>query len=295
MTSGVVMFALNGQALDKENNKVYVDYVKMALANAINIKKYMVNNSVALITDKEGKDHLDNLNGVHHFSHIIISQLIYEGEGPNTNHYVNTRFMRVGANTIRLPWQNQSRPDVYDLSPFDKTILIDSDYFVFDNTLDKLFELDKNILCGKHVEEIGHQDSLIDYHRLHHQTLNLFWATVLYFTKSSEAKMMFNIMNMVKKNWQYYGKLYKFETSRTYRNDFAVSVALHMMQGKRETVEYDLPFKIMCLADKNIMRNKESFYYRYKTGWAGSGFPKQNIHIMNKESAMIVADEVLNG
>ena len=100
---------------------------------------------------------------------------------------------------------------------------------------------------------------------------------------------------MVKKNWQYYGKLYKFETSRTYRNDFAVSVALHMMQGKRETVEYDLPFKIMCLADKNIMRNKESFYYRYKTGWAGSGFPKQNIHIMNKESAMIVADEVLNG
>ena len=47
MTSGVVMFALNGQALDKENNKVYVDYVKMALANAINIKKYMVNNSVS--------------------------------------------------------------------------------------------------------------------------------------------------------------------------------------------------------------------------------------------------------
>jgi len=295
MTNGIIMFALNGQAKDKDNNTFTVDYIKMAIANAINIKKYMQNNSVALITDTKGRQHLDKLNATLHFDHIIINDPNYKGKGPNTNHFVNTRAMRTGINTIRLPWQNQTRPDVYKMSPFDKTLLIDSDYFIFDNTLDQVFQTDKNILCGKHVEEIGHQESLIDYERLHHQTLKLFWATVLYFTKSNEAKMMFDIMTMVKNNWQYYSKLYKFDNSPTYRNDFAVSVALHLMQGKKETTQYDLPFKLMCLADKHIMKSTNSFYYRYNDRWAGSGFPKQNIHIMNKESALLIADQIING
>tara|TARA_S200002703_G_scaffold1165_1_gene1977 strand:- start:1586 stop:2473 length:888 start_codon:yes stop_codon:yes gene_type:complete len=295
MTNGIIMFALNGQALDKNNNKIKIDYVKMALANAVSIQRHMTNNKVALVTDRKGKQHLDTLNGTQYFTHVIVETPKYSGTGPNTNHFVNTRSMRSGNNTIRLPWQNQSRPDVYRLSPYDKTLLIDSDYFIFDNTLDEVFETDKNILCGKHVEEIGHQESLIDYERLHHQTLKLFWATVLYFTKSKEAKMMFDIMNMVKHNWQYYSKLYKFDNSRTYRNDFAVSVALHMMQGKKETTQYDLPFKLMCLADKNIMNTSTSFYFRGKQSWAGSGFPRQNLHIMNKESAMKISEEILNG
>ncbi len=288
------MFALNGQATDKDNNKFTIDYVKMAIANAINIKKHMRNNAVALITDTKGKEHLDKLNGTIHFSHVIINNPTYQGKGPNTNHFVNTRSMRTGSNTIRLPWQNQTRPDVYKLSPFDKTLLIDSDYFIFDNTLDQVFETEKNILCGKNVLEIGHQNALIDYKRLHHQTIKLFWATVLYFTKSNEASMMFDIMDMVKQNWQYYSKLYKFDTSRTYRNDFAVSVALHMMQGKKETCSYDLPFNILCLADKHIMKTYKNFYFRTNNGWAGSGFPTQNLHIMNKESAMLIAGEIID-
>ena len=45
----------------------------------------------------------------------------------------------------------------------------------------------------------------------------MYWATVLYFTKSYEANLLFKIMAMVKKNWEYYGKLYKFQSSRTYK------------------------------------------------------------------------------
>ena len=41
MTNGVLMFALNGQAFDSNKNKIDIDYVKMASANAKNIKKYM--------------------------------------------------------------------------------------------------------------------------------------------------------------------------------------------------------------------------------------------------------------
>ena len=74
-----------------------------------------------------------------------------------------------------------------------------------------------------------------------------------------------------------------------------MSVALHLMQGKQETTEYDLPLKILCLADKNMMPNAKQVIYRYNDKWAGTGFPKQNIHVMNKESAMKIAGEILDG
>tara|TARA_Y100001937_G_scaffold183_1_gene203 strand:- start:2594 stop:3481 length:888 start_codon:yes stop_codon:yes gene_type:complete len=294
MTNGIIMFALNGQAKNSSKESLEVDYVKMAIANAKNINHYMQNKNVALITDKAGKEYIDKLDYTHYFTHINIIHPKYDGVGPNTNAVVNTRAMRTGNDTIRFPWQNQSRPDAYDLSPFDNTILLDCDYFVFDNTLDSVFATEKNILCGKHVAEISHQDSLIDYDRLHHQTVKLFWATVLFFKKSKEAELMFNIMKMIKKNWQYYGRLYKFDHSRTYRNDFAVSIALHIMQGKKETKEYDLPITLSCLADKNIMPNTKHFYYRYKDGWAGTGAIKHNTHVMNKISAMHIAQEILD-
>tara|TARA_S200002703_G_scaffold61943_1_gene53834 strand:- start:1678 stop:2568 length:891 start_codon:yes stop_codon:yes gene_type:complete len=296
MTNGILMFALNGQAVDSDKNKINIDYVRMAIANAKNIKKYMKHNSVALVTDQKGKQQLEQTDDIlKYIDHVIVTKPVYEGVGPETNPHVNKRSMRVGSKTITFEWQNQSRPDSYKLSPYDKTILLDCDYFVYDNSLDSLFDTDANILCGKHVEEISYKDSLIDYERLHHQTIKLFWATVLYFTKSEESKLMFRMMDAVKKNWRYYSKLYKFEGSRTYRNDFAVSVALHLMQGKQETTEYDLPLKILCLADKNMMPNAKQVIYRYNDKWAGTGFPKQNIHVMNKESAMKIAGEILDG
>jgi len=296
MSNGIVMFGLNGTARKTSSkSNLYIDYVKMAVANAILIKKYMKNNSICLFTDKKGKSHLEKINGTQYFDHIIIQNIVYDGVGPNTNLSVNTRAMRMGTDTIRLPWQNHSRPDAYRLSPYDKTILLDSDYFVFDNTLDSLFDTDYDILCGANVEEVGYQEDLIDYKRLHHQTIKMYWATVLYFTKSYEANLLFKLMELVRKNWEYYGRLYKFESSRTYRNDFAVSIALHMLKGKFETKDYDLPHKIMCLADKHIMISNFGVVFRYKDSWAGSSVPKQNIHIMNKQSAMELAERVCNG
>jgi hypothetical protein len=294
MSKGIMMFAYNGEAHDAPGNTYSIDYVKMAVANAKSIKKYMHNHSVALVTDKQGKVHVINNGWQKYFTHIILTEEQSKGEGPNTNLDKNIRSMRVGDKTITLPWKNHTRPNAYELSPFDQTILIDSDYFVFDDTLDTLFESKQNILCGKHVKEISHQDNLIDYERLHHQSLKLFWATVLYFTKSTEAMLMFEMMKAVKKNWQYYSRMYKFEGSRTYRNDFAVSVALHALQGKKETTQYDVPFTLMCLADKNMMLDKKAFAFRYKDKWAGTGFPTQNVHIMNKQSAMMIAEEIIN-
>ena len=69
-----------------------------------------------------------------YFTHIILTEEQSKGEGPNTNLDKNIRSMRVGDKTITLPWKNHTRPNAYELSPFDQTILIDSEYYVFDDT-----------------------------------------------------------------------------------------------------------------------------------------------------------------
>jgi Na+-transporting NADH:ubiquinone oxidoreductase subunit NqrC len=71
MTNGVLMFALNGQAYDSDRNKIIIDYVKMAVANAKNIKQYMKNNAVALITDQQGKQQITPEHTLY-FDHIIV-------------------------------------------------------------------------------------------------------------------------------------------------------------------------------------------------------------------------------
>ena len=58
----------------------------------------------------------------------------------------------------------------------------------------------------------------------------MWWATVMMFRRDPEVEMLFNAMNMIKQNWQHYRNLYKISKS-TYRNDFALSIALGIIHG----------------------------------------------------------------
>ena len=56
------------------------------------------------------------------------------------------------------------------------------------------------------------------------------WATVMRFNRSLRSKSIFDIMSMVKDNWQHYRNLYGIAKS-TYRNDHALSIALNTLTG----------------------------------------------------------------
>ena len=43
------------------------------------------------------------------------------------------------------------------------------------------------------------------------------------------------------------------------------------------------------------MLDSKKLLYRYKDKWAGSSVPQQNLHVMNKESAIAIAGEILDG
>jgi hypothetical protein len=79
----------------------------------------------------------------------------------------------------------------------------------------------------------------------------MWWATVMMFRRSDEVEMIFNSMNMIKKNWQHYRNLYKISKS-TYRNDFALSIALNIVNG--HTLDHvSIPWDLASVTPAHIL------------------------------------------
>ena len=61
---------------------------------------------------------------------------------------INFRTFRYPENTLeKTEWNNIGRFSALDLSPYDETILLDSDYIVQSNTLANYFGCDHDFIC----------------------------------------------------------------------------------------------------------------------------------------------------
>ena len=88
-------------------------------------------------------------------------------------------------NNLRGPkqWKNLARVDAYDLSPFDCTIIIDSDYLVYDNNLMKLFESEQSVLAHRSWCDLNYAE--VSNIQMGNSMIDMMWATVLMFKKNS--------------------------------------------------------------------------------------------------------------
>jgi hypothetical protein len=124
-----------------------------------------------------------------------------------------------------INWQNHDRCDVFDLSPYDRTLLLDADYVVCCNNLltavshDQFWFYDKSLsLPIGNLETFGrHQHPMS-------------WATVIAFSRDKATEYVFKVMRMIRDNWQHYRDLYQIDAS-LYRNDYALSIALLVVNG----------------------------------------------------------------
>jgi hypothetical protein len=66
--------------------------------------------------------------------------------------------------------------------------------------------------------------------RLDSMGIPMYWATMVYFQKTPRAKMLFDLVSHVKAQYAYYQYVYEFP-GKLYRNDYAFSIAIHMMNG----------------------------------------------------------------
>lgn len=282
MSAGYLMFAYNSGA---------IHYGTLAVANACLIKKNCKNCSVALVTDdrtisaiKDAHGDLDKF-----FDHVIVDSVdrkVASREFHDTRH-----------SSDKIPYLNSNRSSVFELSPFEETLLLDVDYLMLDNTMDLVWGTDEDIMCNSRVIDIEYNDCIS---RMHDMSIPVYWATAVYFKKTDRVRTLFNHMRFIKENYIYYMDVYGFNHGPYFRNDFALSVALHEMNGffEQDAVS-PLPVdhiffgdsfdEIHCYDGKSLLMTSEKrqdVFIPHRIS--------RNIHVMNKKAMLRKCNEIIH-
>lgn len=258
MSKGLLFFAFN-------NAKV--DYCKLASFAAQRARK-MLDLPVCIITD--------NPDGI--FMGMGDSLIIKRYEEEDNKR----RYADYGGDLLNF--KNLNRFSAFDSSPFDQTILLDVDYIINTKHLLHAFDSDEAYLIPAKLQHID--GGPVQETFMHIAGIPVHWATTVYFDKSSESERLFNCVAHVRDNWTYYAARYKFPPN-LYRNDYAFSIAHHLMSGRNTAPrEFPVTFRLAGIDDELLSIGEDSLLFHCKehnTIFRSSGF---DIHIMHKASLL---------
>ena len=284
MSRGIIIFAQNNE---------YINYAEQACACAGYARRSLsLFDEICLITNTETLAPNETLIN-EYFDRVIISDN-FQPE--------NIRLFKDTTDKLEYaPFKNMSRSEVYKLSPYDETLVIDADYFIMNDILDQVWNSDNDVMINSKYRDIsGRHKENIEY--IDNFSIPMYWATVFYFKKSDFAENLFTLISHIKYNYKYYYYLYNC-SGNLYRNDFAFSMALHILNG---SVAFDVPsLPINYLNNSfdldDIYRvNSHNDIIMYCADAENvsshilSRFKDMDLHIMNKKAIGRFIDDLLS-
>lgn len=283
MKKGIVIYAHN-------NRKV--DYALMSLI-AGGLAKKNLQVPVSLITDPSTIEWMKESNifekAVNIFENIIIT------DRPETNNFRN---LHDGLSKDSVPFVNGNRNSIWELTPYDRTLLIDSDFLILSDRLNEYWDVDQDVMIGESMCDIYDQKR-VGYHDLFVSDtgVKLYWATTVMFTKNQTSKFFFDMVEHVKENYKFYADLYRFDP-RQYRNDISFSIAKHIVGGFETLTDKMLP-PVLTAIDKDILleikNNNLLFLVNHKldSDFCAASLSGVDVHVMNKQSIYRCKDQLL--
>jgi hypothetical protein len=262
MTRGAILFAFN---TDK------YDYYTMAVAAAKRINHFL-NLPVTVVTDENS---VQDLN--YTFDKTIITV-------PDKN---NKRDWGM--------WINKGRYKAFEFSPYDETLLLDTDYMVNSDKLLKTFDFSKDFCCHDHTEFFMQPN--LPQEMLSPFSFETLWATAVMFKRTKKAEQVFQSLEMIQKNFEHYANIHGF-IAATYRNDYALTLALRLVNGHIMQKDNIIPWSLMHIGkNTQVYKNSENFLDTEFTitydNWQRGKIRKEYItvkdmdfHIMSKENFM---------
>ena len=254
MTCGAVMFAF-----DNEN----VRYTDIAAWNAGQVQRWL-DMPVTLITDRPCDNPV--------FDHVIIAS-----RPPHST--VRWRDHKSGS-----AWFNQDRCKVYELSPYDQTLLIDADYIINSRDLLQVMSMPHDIMCFRHAHDIAHGSELTQHLTFGNYQMPMWWATVVMFRRSRATSMVFDSWQMIQQHWDHYRDIYHINQS-VFRNDFALSIALCLTSG-HTVFEQSIPWSMPCVMPGTALSmtggTAEIQYHDHNQRPRRQTFRDQDFHAMDK-------------
>ena len=268
-------------------NNAHIDYVKQAVFLARRIKKYL---GVPVTIATESVDYLELAFGVDDFDEVIT--LDDTGE-------FNQRYFYDGALSKKsASFKNNNRASVYDLTPYDETILMDTDYVISNDLLKSCFGSKSNFSIYKKSNDIAKVRDEQEFNTISDTSVDFYWATVVYFRKTETNKIFFDLVKHIEEEWNHYRRVYQI-TSTLFRNDFAFSIAIHIMNGfQNGNFAQELPGSMMYTTDTDILwqlKEDEMMFLVEKKDYLGEytalKTQGQTIHVMNKSSLSRIIDQ----
>lgn len=177
-----------------------------------------------------------------------------------------------------IQWRNFGRHLAYELSPYDETILLDTDYLVLDDSLLKLFDTEWDYKLMRHnTDENGPS-----YEMMGNTSLPFVWATVVLFRKRPRTQLLFDMVGRIQRNYNYYRLLYNIREGN-YRNDYAFAIADIVLSGYNINEYAGIPWKMFTLTSKLTQLVCDAGIKAYFVERAPLALPLQSIHVMDKE------------
>jgi hypothetical protein len=183
---------------------------------------------------------------------------------------------RVGELKAGTQWFNNDRYTAYQSSPYDTTILLDSDYLMLDNSLEKIMETVEDYAIMLNNQEFDGPKNC----RNSDLQQEGVWATAIVFNKTPKSKMLFDLVGRIQRNYTYYCRLHHMQSS-TFRNDYAFAIADIMLNGYSRGP--GIPWTMLTapgvlkgleIKDNKIIVRKDTESYV---------IPRQCLHVMDKE------------
>lgn len=230
MKTGAVMMAFNNE---------HYNYVQLAAWNADNIRRHL-KIPVCLITDEiDVPDKFDDVIRV-------------EKPVPGQRYFPDVK--SVGS------WYNSSRCEVLEMSPYDRTLLLDADYVICSTSLKWALETNKPFLCFKNAYDITTTTDFSGLNSFGAHNYPMHWATVMIFDKCQHSKFIFDSMQMIRDHWDHYRNIYKIDRP-TYRNDYALSIALGIVSGHTLAIEA-LPYQMTSIMPEHRLSKIDDNFYK---------------------------------
>ena len=214
MTTGALIFAF-----DTEHTR----YLDMAAWCAERVKDFL-EISVAVVTNNPAAN-----------DETVFDRVIYADPLGN-----NSRWF--GDLKQHVPWHNSNRVDAYNLSPWDQTLVLDADFVVNSEDLKVILDSPQDFMCFRSAYNLARPEEEF-LTTFGNYKFPMYWATVMMFRRSNTAQYIFDAMQMIRENWTHYRNLYHI-SQHTYRNDYALSIALGIVSGhtlKVDSIPWGMP------------------------------------------------------
>jgi len=202
MNDGFVILAQN----TKDTN-----YVECAEALALSMKHVMPNCDITLISD--------DVSMCQAFDHVV--ELPYGDQAPYSK------------------WKLINDWQVYDASPYDRTIKLEADMFI-STDIQYLFEVlsVKDVCVCSSIRDFKGQLSDSRFYRkfIDDNDLPNVYNAITYFSKSEFAKNFFSLVREVFENWEHYKYILKCNKNEEPTTDWVYSIVCHILGVENTTM-----------------------------------------------------------